>query len=246
VSLSHEPVHGLLRENFVCAIKDITGESYSGKSGIHKTYANAVQTTNGAGPRNIQLFVLSPDGVVLHCLPGYWSSRDLSYELKFAQQLGVVWQDQGLSRQQKDQKFKELHLAHINEHPPQMSWRSHMQGFDQQYEAEHNLQRSDVIKDRRAVARALEEGWDHVPGSAFKTTDQIVHERLASRPFMLYDRFDVATFAAYGKPYYDKHEDERDAHLARIEAESRMNRRMHERRQHTKSGYGSTVRNYRW
>ena len=39
-----------------------------------------------------------------------------------------------------------------------------------------------------------------------KTTDVIMHERMAQRPFVPYDKFDVAQYADYGKPFYDKHE----------------------------------------
>ena len=41
----------------------------------------------------------------------------------------------------------------------------------------------------------------------FKTTDQIVHERMAARPFVKYADFDVAAFSDYGRPKYDKKQD---------------------------------------
>jgi hypothetical protein len=49
------------------------------------------------------------------------------------------------------------------------------------------------------------------PPQAFKTTDQIMHERLAYHPFEQYSQFNVAAFADYGKTKYDKHEDYRTA-----------------------------------
>ena len=49
--------------------------------------SEAVFTTNGAGPHNIQMFVLAPDGTVLTCLPGYWQSDDLAGELNLAEDL---------------------------------------------------------------------------------------------------------------------------------------------------------------
>jgi hypothetical protein len=39
-----------------------------------------------------------------------------------------------------------------------------------------------------------------------KTVDQVVHERMAQRPFVTYEQFDVAEFPDYGKLRYDKHE----------------------------------------
>jgi hypothetical protein len=40
----------------------------------------------------------------------------------------------------------------------------------------------------------------------FKTVDQVVHERMAQRPFVAHESFDVESFSDYGKMRYDKHE----------------------------------------
>jgi hypothetical protein len=170
----------------------------------------AVRTSNGAGPHNIQLFMLASDGTVLNCLPGFWSAQDLPVEMKFAYELNQVWQDKTLSTSQKNEKFKTMQLAHIQQHPKGMVNRSHMQGFDAQYEAKHNFDKTDTIKDRTVVASYLSSG-QMIPPNAFKTTDQIMHERLAMRPFQKYDNFDVASFCNYGLQKYDKHEDARDS-----------------------------------
>ena len=45
---------------------------------------------------------------------------------------------------------------------------------------------------------------------AFKTTDQIMHERMVRRPFVAYNKFDVAKYAEYGRPLYDKSENFRN------------------------------------
>ncbi len=50
-----------------------------------------------------------------------------------------------------------------------------------------------------------------LPQEAFKTTDEIMHQRMIQRPFMQYGQFDVAAYADYGRPLYDKREDSRDA-----------------------------------
>ena len=209
MSLSQDPAYSALKNYFVCGFKDITHESYSGMSGRHTTFGNAVNTTNGAGPRNLQLFMLSSDGTVLHCLPSYWYSRDLVYEMIFAAQLDEVYKDRSLGAREKAERFRAMQLAHAAQHPKQMSNRSHMQGFDQQYEAKNRLDETDTIKDVNAVKAALKTD-SHIPGYAFKTTDVLLHERMASRPFVHYSRFDVAKFSDYGKPIYDKNEDQRD------------------------------------
>lgn len=250
MSLSQEPALSALQADFVCGVKDITGEPYAGRSGIHNTYGNAVQTTNGAGPHNIQLFVLAPDGTVLHCLPGYWSPQDLAYELEFAGKLNQVWQDKSLSKPQKDDLFKRMHLAHMQDHCAAMVRRSQMQGFDQQYEAKTRLHTSDTIRDAKAITASFENGDMHPPHRAFKTTDEIMHERMSKRAFVPYERFDVATYSDYGRPFYDKNEDERDAHAERLKQERHGRRgERHRDRQGRGRDAGprdNGVRSYSW
>ena len=160
----------------------------------------AVYTTNGAGPHNIQMFVLTPDGVVLTCLPGYWQSDDLALELKLAEDLNKVWLDPKLTLTDKRAKFSEMHLAHIKDHPTAMVRRSQMQGFDKKFEAKNRAATSDTILSRT-------DGDPKFDGITFKTTDQIFHERMAQRPFVPYRQFDVAAFCDYGRPKYDKKEE---------------------------------------
>ncbi|MBS1992297.1 MAG: hypothetical protein JSS83_17360 [Cyanobacteria bacterium SZAS LIN-3] len=205
MSLSSEPVINYLKDNFVCGYKDITNEPYCGMSGRHEVWGNAVNTTNGAGPHNIQIFVLNPDGTVLHCLPGYWSAEDLITELSFAQKVNSVYSATGSTEAKKSQ-YARMHLAHIKEHSPQMVARSHMQGFDQMYEARKRLNTTDTIADLGAVKNALATN-SRIPDGAFKTTDVIMHERDARQPFVPYNQFDVVAFSDYGKTKYDKNED---------------------------------------
>ncbi|MBA4074257.1 MAG: hypothetical protein C0508_04385, partial [Cyanobacteria bacterium PR.023] len=174
MSLSNESVLSYLKNNYVCGTYDITGQPYAGMSGRHEINGNAVRTTNGAGPHNIQMFVLAADGTVLHCLPGYWDSQDLIEELSFAQQLNQVWLSSG-SLEQKRQTFSRMQLAHIAKHSPAMVARSQMQGFDQQYEARTRLNTSDTILNTALAAQTLQMGGKAPPG-AFKTTDVIMHE----------------------------------------------------------------------
>jgi hypothetical protein len=154
------------------------------------------------------MFVLSPDGTVLTCLPGYWAPQDLTAELALAQELNKVWQDPSLSRDQKNRLFYQMHMQHIGQHSFAMVKRSKMQGFDQKYEAKFRLATSDTIRDRSLIT---DPNAKMLPQQAFKTTDEIFHERMAQRPFVRYQDFDVAAFADYGRPKYDKHEDYRDS-----------------------------------
>ncbi len=179
-------------------------------SGRHEVWGNAVNTTNGAGPHNIQIFVLNPDGTVLHCLPGYWAPDDLITELGFAQRVNQVY-TQSASLDTKKQQFVQMQLAHIKQHSSAMVGRSHMQGFDEMYEAKKRLNTTDTIANLAVVKNALATN-SHIPDSAFKTTDVIMHERDAKQPFVSYDQFDVVSFSDYGKTKYDKNEDFHNAY----------------------------------
>jgi hypothetical protein len=90
--------------------------------------------------------------------------------------------------------------------------RSRMQSFDMEHETRHNLNNSDAIIDRGRATAILSKD-PRVKRSAmgaFKTTDRLMHERMAQRPFVAYNSFDTPTFAKYGRPLYDKNEDFRD------------------------------------
>ncbi len=78
MTLCQEPLFSLLKNYFVCGYKDITGQDYAGSSGHHGKTGKAVKTSNGAGPRNLQLFVLAKDGTVLTCICELTLSMDLT------------------------------------------------------------------------------------------------------------------------------------------------------------------------
>jgi hypothetical protein len=200
VSLSTDPAFPLLQKSCVCGWRDISNESYCGRSGRYDESEGAAYTTNGAGPHNIQMFLLSADGTVLHCLPGFWEADDFALEVKFAQKLDAVWRDGSKSRAQKEAKFREMHLAHLKDHPQEMVDRSTLQGFDKKFE-EKRRATSDCFLTGKSLQPA------HRPsrgGGDYKTTDQIMHERMAAQPFVSYEKFDVVRFTDYGRPRYDK------------------------------------------
>jgi hypothetical protein len=233
VSLSKEPAFRLLKEKFVCGWKDIGGEPYCGRSGEHSRDNPAVLTTNGAGPTNAQLFLLAADGTVLHCLPGYWDARDLACEIQLAEKLNAVWLDASLTPEEKRGKFREMHLGHIHEHSRDMVERSVMQGFDKKFESKHRPETSDCIL-REGSARPK---YRPKRDDEFKTTDQIMHERIARQPFVSYGAFDVAGFATYGRPKYDKGGDDSEEQIAecRRQMEERK-RKMKEREARREAG----------
>lgn len=201
VSLSSDPAFSILKNQFVCGYKDISGKHYAGASGKHKPNENAVDTTNGAGPHNLQMFVLASDGTVLTCLPGFWCSDDLAKELQLACELNKIWQASDLTREEKDRLFQQMQIAHIRDHSYAEHQRSKMQSFDVQYEAKHRPHSDFFYNPSRNDPKN-----GQVDPNNLKTVDTVMHERMARRPFIAYEKFDVAAYADYGKPMYDKHE----------------------------------------
>lgn len=207
VSLSEEPAYSVLKDELICGYRDISKEPWAGYSGKHEVGGNAVNTTNGAGPHNLQTFLMASDGTVLTCLPGYWAPQDLVSEIEFASRLNDVYTNPKYGPAQRRLMFRSMHVAHIKEHSHEMSSRSHMQHFDQRYEADNRFRTTDTIKE--SVKATLGDGTD-VPSDAFKTTDVLMHERMAKRPFLAYADFDTPRYSDYGRPHYDKNEDQRD------------------------------------
>lgn len=187
MSLSSDSMIERLRAGFACGYQDISAESYCGQSRAYAPDQGAVHTTNGAGPHNMQLFILAADGTVLTCLPGFWDPADLAYELAFAEELAAIWANPSLTDVEKRTRFVEKHLGHVAQHPKEMVKRSPMQGFDKKFELNRRETSDCVLGDNEV-----------------KTTDRILHERMAKQPFVAYDRFDVVAFSDYGRPYYDK------------------------------------------
>lgn len=201
VSLPQEPVFSLLKTKFVVGWKNIIKQRYVGESHGYTCDGIAVGTTNGAGPHNVQTFVISTDGVVLHALPGFWHPEDLARELRFALVLREVWRDQTLDRATKDTLFTALQLAEIGKHPRAHTARSGWQGFDAKNEMkrlEKGVQRDTFVRDQAGQVQRCRKGRPRL-----KSTNVIAHERMASRPFVPFARFDVAVFADYGRTYYD-------------------------------------------
>jgi hypothetical protein len=184
-------VFSLLKDKFVVGWKNIQREDYVGSSHGYTCSESAVGTTNGAGPRNTQTFVLSSDGVVLHCLPGFWHHDDLAYELELARVLHRLWKD---ARPTADKRamFARMHLRAIRVQPAAMLARSGWQGFDAQHE-------------RKRLESGQRDTFYYQDGkpTTLKPLSVVLHERMAARPFVAYRKFDTEGFIDYGRPYYD-------------------------------------------
>ncbi len=209
MSLSQEPLFSYLRRGYVVGYRNIAGETYAGDSGVHPFDGNAVDTTNGAGPHNLQIFVLAGDGTVLTCLPGFWNKYDLLEELKLAEKLNALHCDRYIQGKEKAALASAMHLAHAKQHGEETTERSHLQGFDQRHIYEQQNTLADCIKDSELLQNADEK---QIPTGAFKTTDQIYHERMSKIGLLPYEKFDLTAYTNYGTSHYDRGESEASPH----------------------------------
>ena len=191
MSLSNKMVFKLLKKEFECGWKNIRDEPYAGTSSSHKPTVQAVSTTNCAGHHNVQMFFMTPEGRVLHCLPGFWEPTALLKEAKLAKQLFKVERSTKLSRVEKNSKFLDMHLEHALSHDTKTRRASRLQGFDV-----HTMATREGSDFKRGTGR-----WN------LKTTDQVIHERMAERPFLPFESFGIAKFVDMGNKHFDSHTD---------------------------------------
>ncbi|RTZ93201.1 MAG: hypothetical protein DSY81_10725 [Bacillota bacterium] len=188
MTLSEPKLLAVLEKQFVCGWRNIQGkEAYAGKSHDHPVASTALQTSNGSGGRNVQMLFIAPSGMVLHCLPGYWDPDGMMHEIEFILELAKL-EASDLPLLEKRDQFQLSHLNHAANHSEQMVADSYLQGFDKMREEK-------------------QEGSDFrrkTDGDVRRTVDQVMHERMARRPFIPIERFDIGTVVDYGTRFYDK------------------------------------------
>lgn len=180
----------LLKSRFVVAWTNNSKKKYVGNSGGYHRKQTAVGTTNGAGGRNVQIFILSKDLHVLHALPGFWHPVDFERALRFGLALNRLWEDESRTTMQKMNMFYRMQMAELRMQPDELVARSQWQRFDQRAEQrKHRLSPRDTITD--------------ADGGFLKPINQIVHERMVYYPLVPFADFDTAAFADLGLGYYD-------------------------------------------
>ena len=174
---------------------------YVGESNGYTSKAHAVGTTNGAGPRNVQLLVLAPDSTVLHALPGFWHAEDLARELRFAEQVHRLHQDQDRTEEQKLSMFARLHRSEVARQPADAFARSGWQGFDARTEQARLMIQPDRDTFQRHPSGNIVMSEKGQP--QLKRLNVVAHERMMQQPFKKLNEFDFEAFVDYGVPYYD-------------------------------------------
>jgi hypothetical protein len=199
VTLPDPEVLDLLANDFVVGWSNIEREDHVGTSHGYSSNQTAVGTTNGAGARNVQLLVLSADGVVLHALPGFWHPADLADELRFARQIHRLWLDPERSRTQKEALFLCLHRFELARQSADTIARSDWQGFDRWSE----IQRCQAGPRDTMLAAATGETATGAKNIELKPLNVVARERMMAQPFRKLTDFDVEAFVDYGRVLYD-------------------------------------------
>jgi hypothetical protein len=191
-----------LKSDWIVGWDNIIKKEFVGDSHGYTCEQTAIGTTNGAGGRNVQLFMISGDGVVVHALAGYWHPDDLVSELKFAREkLLPLWQDTSVPRHMKDSLYAGLQVEKAASNSKLTRMRSRWQGFDAKNEMkrfEKNGARDSVLLNADGSPLTCKKGK-----MKLKTLDVLQHDRMATRPFVPFAEFDVMAFADYGRTYYD-------------------------------------------
>lgn len=189
MTLSNQGVIDQLAKNFVCGWKNIRGKTpYAGSSNTHLPSYAAEEVSNCAGHHNVQMFFLTSDGRVLHCLPGFWNPKNFLQELELAVSLGQLYFKSGISAAERNKEYLDLHLRHALEHTQDLRDHSYHQGFD----------KMDLEK-RKESDFQRKEGFI---ASGLKTPDQVMHERMAERPFVPFAAFEVSRYIDMGIKQY--------------------------------------------
>ena len=204
MTLPNDDVMNLLSNRFVLVWRNIEKAKHVGMSHGYKPNQTAVGTTNGAGGRNVQLVVLAADETVMHVMPGFWHAEDLLAELRLALDVHRLHRDEALTAERKQAMFSALHRSFVNRMSPESIGRSGWQGFDVWVEAERAKKQPDrdtVMTDETGKTIAGEHG-----ALALKPVSQVVHERMAARPFRKLADFDMESFVDYGRAFYDNNQ----------------------------------------
>lgn len=223
MTLPNKKVMQMLENEFVLGAANIERAEFVGTSHGYRTTDCAVGTTNGAGGRNVQLCVLAADSTVLHVLPGFWHAEDLIDELEFSKELNALYLDPDRSRAEKQRLFQAMHRSKIRRISAETRARSRWQGFDVWAEVARAQREggSDTV-------RLDEEGKPvRTAGGqiAIRPVCELVHHRMAQRPFLAFDDFDIEEFVDYGRPYYDnnaRHDDGKTFRAAERNQKKRM------------------------
>ncbi|NUN47920.1 MAG: hypothetical protein HUU15_03720 [Candidatus Brocadiae bacterium] len=202
--LKNREVQNLLKAKFVCAWKNIDGESTCGSSFAHEPADKPGQCSTGDGEHNTQICVFTPDGRLLTVMAGYQTPAELSIELDWVwDKVRPVALSEKLSDDQKATALKKMFADRIEKNPRQ----NHNHLFDQRYMTTHAYDHwtafkvEDLVKGRgfgdhffgRYGDKSMPgEGIGSVPESRMQGIDQMRLVEIKSEASQLRKRWSLA------------------------------------------------------
>ena len=187
MTLADDAVQRQLNHTFVPGWVNIKGKKgYSGNSNSHMPTWAAKTVNSCSGHHNVQMFFMTKEGKVHHCLPGYWEPKDFLEQVQFAVKLAKVYYTKRLTNAERNEKFLDMHLQKAYGHHYALSNGSQLQGFD----VNHVKKKTTDFERKKGFIGGI------------KRADQVVHERMAERPFVSFEKFDTKQFINLGIKRY--------------------------------------------
>ncbi|WP_372368951.1 hypothetical protein [Candidatus Uabimicrobium sp. HlEnr_7] len=178
-----------MKKNFVCGLRNIANKTtYAGTSNKHLPSYEAVTVTNCSGHHNVQMFFMTKDARVVNCLPGFWNPDAFLSEVKLATSLNKLYHSSRVSISKRNELFLDAHLEKAFLSDKKLHKQSKLQGFDVkniEKRSESDFKRDSVFVD-----------------TGLKSSDQVLHERMAERPFLPFEMFDTAQYIDMGRKKY--------------------------------------------
>ena len=190
VTLADSKVRSALNRDFVCGWTNIEGKTdYAGSSNKHQPSNAAIKVNTCSGHHNVQTFLMTADGKVVHCLPGFWPAKAYVSQLGLAKKLDTIYRNEKRPAR-RNEKFLDLHLQHAAK-ASRAAKTAELQGFDKRHiERTGN---ADFERERGPLTGKL------------KSADQVMHERMAERPYLSFESFDTKAFIDMGVRHYAYH-----------------------------------------
>lgn len=178
-----------MKKHFISGLRNIAGKTnYAGTSNTHLPSYEAVTVTNCSGHHNVQMFFMTKDARVVNCLPGFWNPEAFLSEAKLAVSLNKLYHNTKLPISQRNELFLNTHLEKAFFSDAKLQRQSKLQGFDVK-----NIEKRQESDFKRV---------DAFIDTGLKSSDQVLHERMAERPFIPFELFDTAQYIDMGRKKY--------------------------------------------
>ena len=110
MTFSDPAVAKALRRDFVCTWVNIAPAAKKYPDGLYDGVKMPQGLRNGTGVTNVAAVFVSPDGTVIHAMPGYLDPATFQRHLEFAKALDPQLSDPWVSREERARIYIQAHL----------------------------------------------------------------------------------------------------------------------------------------